>query len=135
MIPTGIHGTNGVPPCISQNNPIMHIIPRLLSGVEALIPSSDDIKRILVFYDQTVKRLLSVRESCSNFCVYILIGLLPIEAYIDIRLLQLLEAVTRLEANHHIKNDFAKRQLAIPEKVRNGIAKLWWLRMVTISKK
>ena len=122
MIPAGIHGTNGVPPCISQNTLVMHVIPRLLSGIEAVIPSSDDIKRISVFYNQTVKRLLSLRESCSNFGAYILMGLLPIEAYIDIRLLQLLGAVTRLEANHPIQMT-AKRQLAIPEKSKGWYTK------------
>lgn len=61
MIPAGIHGANGVLPCISQNTLIMHIIHRLLSGIEAVIPSSDDIKIIAVFYNQTVKHLLSVR--------------------------------------------------------------------------
>jgi len=128
-IPAGIHGTNGTPPFVSRSVMMLYVIPQLLAGIEGVLPTSNDKKRISVFFNQTIKRLMAVRSCCSNAASYLLIGLMPIEAYMDTRILQLFGSVSTLR-NTDPLNEVAKRQLSIPEK-----SKGWFTGALDVAEK
>jgi len=110
----GIHGTNGVSPAVSRRVIQMKITPVLLSGLEAVILTSNERRQIDVFFNQCIRNLQALRKGTSNSAIHLLFGLLPIEAELDRRILQLFGNVTRLEEDNPLRN-VAKRQLASPK--------------------
>jgi hypothetical protein len=61
--------------------------PVLLYGKELLLPSSKPLEQLELFEKRILKQILSLLMSCPNPAVYILTGILPIEAQIHIKAL------------------------------------------------
>jgi hypothetical protein len=81
---SGFHGHNGLDP-----ESLLHIYktPVLLYGKELLLPSSKPLEQLELFEKRILKQILSLLMSCPNPAVYILTGILPIEAQIHIKAL------------------------------------------------
>ena len=62
-------------------------IPVLLYGMELLLPSSKPLEQLELFQKRILKQILSLAMSCLDPAVYILTGILPIEAQIHIKAL------------------------------------------------
>ena len=129
QLPAGIHGTNGVSPTVSRKVIQMYVVPVLLSGLEAVIVDSCQRKQLDVFLNQCVRNLQALRKGTANCALYMLFGLLPVEAELDKRVLQLLGIVTRLDDQAPLKI-IAKRQIASPK-----ISKGWFTMAMLIAQK
>ena len=64
-----------------------YITPVLLYGMELLLPSSKPLEQLEFFQKRILKHILSLPMSCPDPAVYILTGILPIEAPIHIKAL------------------------------------------------
>jgi hypothetical protein len=64
-----------------------YITPVLLSGMELLLPFSKPLEQLELFQKRILKQILSLPMSCPDPAVYILTGILPIQAQIHIKAL------------------------------------------------
>ena len=97
LMPSGLHGENGLSPSASRKIITAYILPRLLYGLEALTLNKSEMASIDRAYKGLLKPLLSLREATADEAVYFLFGLLPAEAELDVRILSLYGGITRLE--------------------------------------
>ena len=81
----GFHEHNGLDPESLLHIYKTYITPVLLYGMELLLPSSKPLEQLELFQKRILKQILSLPMSCPNPAVYILIGILPIEAQIHIK--------------------------------------------------
>ena len=81
----GFHGHNGLDPESLLHIYKTYITPVLLYGMELLLPSSKPLEQLELFQKRILKQILSLPMSCPDPAVYILIGILPIEAQIHIK--------------------------------------------------
>jgi hypothetical protein len=81
----GFHGHNGLDPESLLHIYKTYITPVLLYGMELLLPSSKPLEQLELFQKRILKQILSLPMSCPDPAVYILTGILPIEAQIHIK--------------------------------------------------
>ena len=65
-------------------------------GMELLLPSSKPLEQLELFQKRILKQILSLPMSCPGPAVYILTGILPIEAQIHIKTLTFFNHVCHL---------------------------------------
>ena len=83
----GFHGHNGLHPESILHIYKTYITPVLLYGMELLLPSSKHLEQLELFQKRILKQILSLPMSCSDPAIYILTGIIPIEAQIHIKAL------------------------------------------------
>ena len=87
LLGAGLHGSGGI------NNPTMkkimevYVIPRLLYALESLIVTQKQKEALDVFFRDLLKRLQALPQRTANEAPYLLFGMLPAEALLDIRTL------------------------------------------------
>ena len=81
----GFHEHNGLDPESLLHIYKTYITPVLLYGMELLLPSSKPLEQLELFQKRILKQILSLPMSCPDPAVYILTGILPIEAQIHIK--------------------------------------------------
>ena len=113
LMPAGLHGENGISPNAARKIVISYILPRLLYGLEALTLNKTEVKNLDRAYKNLLKTLLSLRDGTADEAVYFLIGLLPAEAELDVRIFSLFGGITRLDQNHPLLR-LALRQASYP---------------------
>ena len=96
LIPSGLHGENGISPFASRKVMISYVLPRLIYGLEVLVLTKTHIADLERTYCGMLRKLLSLREGTASAAVYLLMGLPPLEAEIHIRLLTTFGAITRM---------------------------------------
>ena len=106
----GLHGRNGLNPVSSRKIWITYIIPRLLHGSEFWTLDSKHIKALECFQRQKLRQLQGLSDRTSNAAVLGLIGIWPVEAEIDRRILTLYRNVA--DAPDSVEHNIALRQLA-----------------------
>ena len=101
-MPSGLHGENGISPHATRKIIVAYILPRLLYGLEALIINKTDIANLDRAYKRLLKSLTALREGTADEVVFILLGLLPAEAELHLRILSLFGSITRLNESHSL---------------------------------
>ena len=129
LMPSGLHGENGISPNASRKIVIAYILPRLLYGLEALILNKTEIASIDRAYKGLLKPLLSLRDATADEAVYFLYGLLPAEAELDMRILSLYGGITRLDQAHPLLH-LALRQATYPPNEKG-----WFSQVFAIARK
>ena len=89
----GLHGKNGLTPKANIHLLQVYILPILLHGLEILLPTDAQLKEAIEFLEDTVRALLSLPGSVANPAVYLLSGLLPIQAKIHLKALALYSSI------------------------------------------
>ncbi|CAC5421539.1 unnamed protein product [Mytilus coruscus] len=87
LLGTGFHVHNGLDPESLLHIYKTHILPVLLYGMELLTPSGKPLEQLGIFQKRMLKQVLSLPTRCPDPAVYILTGILPIEAQIHIKTL------------------------------------------------
>ena len=82
LIGAGLHGLNGVNREISVTLWNLYIKPRLLYGLESIQLSRTDISKLEKYQRDFLCQVQQLQERVASCSVYILTGLLPIEAEI-----------------------------------------------------
>ncbi|MEW8546332.1 MAG: reverse transcriptase family protein [Candidatus Thiodiazotropha sp.] len=112
MMGAGLHGLNGVNPEVSVTMWKIYIRPRLLYGLESIKLSSTDISRLDKYQRDFLRQIQHLPERVAACSVYIMSGLLPIEAEIHKAQLTLFGNIIRQDC---VERDIALRQLAVKD--------------------
>ena len=104
----GFHGINGMNPNTARALLQAYVIPRLLYGIEAVVLTQRQITKLEQYFKTLLKHLQSMADNTADPAVYILIGLLPIEATYDKHLVSLMAAALK----DHFFNKLALSQFA-----------------------
>ena len=110
----GLHGDNGLDPVTSISIMKTYILPILIYSLEVLQPRNSNIHKLEQFQKSLIKRILSLPKNAPEPVLYIISGILPIEAHIDIKCLTLFNNIAR-QPEDATENVLAKRQLNIKE--------------------
>ncbi|CAC5396897.1 unnamed protein product [Mytilus coruscus] len=126
LMGTGLHGENGLDPETSIALLRTYILPILTYGLEIVIPKG----KILTIYNSNkklLKQILSLNINVADPAVYLISGLLPIEAEIHLKILTMFGNITR--ANKKSSEwRLAERQLQIKSMDSNS----WFIDMKKI---
>lgn len=91
----GFHGENGLDPETMIHLFKTYVSPVLLYGMEVSIPKGKYLEQLEKFQKKMIKQLLSISSNTPDPAIYILTGLLPIEAQIHVKALTLFGNVCR----------------------------------------
>ena len=98
-----------------------YVIPRALNGTETMGFMQKQVDRLNRAYVRILKQLQSLPTRCSSAAAYLLIGALPVEAMIHLRILTLLGSISR--CSNQLITGMAIRQLAL----RSISSKSWFV--------
>ena len=79
----GLHGHNGLDPLTSLHLIKTYILPALLYGLEIVQLNKGNIDQLELYQKKLIKQILFVPVKTPGTAMYILSGLLPIEAQLD----------------------------------------------------
>ena len=117
LMGAGLHGLNGTGPKVAKHLIDVYVTPVLLHSLEALILSESDYKSLELFYRTLLRQVQHLPSNCANPAVYLLIGSIPIEGQIHIRMLTFFCSVIRRPS---IGKQVIQRQLAIKDAGSNS---------------
>ena len=125
----GLHGLNGVGPKVSTHMFSVYVHPILTYGLEALILDSKHYQLLEHFYKNVLRKLQHLPENTASPAIYILVGCIPLQGQIHIKILTFFGNLLRNADS--IEYAIIKRQLAIKElssnswtvQIRNTLAK------------
>ena len=112
LMGAGLHGLNGVNPEVSVSLWNLYIQPRLLYGLESIQLSRADISKLEKYQRDFLRQIQHLPERVAACSVYILSGLLPVEAEIHKSQLTLFGNIIRQDC---VERDLAIRQLAVKD--------------------
>ena len=84
----------------------------LLYGLELIMPTKTLLKELKTFQKKIIKQILNIPINTADSAVYILSGLLPIEAQIDKKILTLFNNICRQE-DSSVEKQIAWRQITV----------------------
>ena len=117
----GLHARNGLNPIVSRKIYISFVLPRLLYGSELWMITAKLLCKLETFQINKLKQLQGLPDRTSNIAVRSLLGILPIEAEIDKRVLSLFRNL--INDPDCIEYRICQRQLAM----KNGKSKSWFI--------
>lgn len=127
LMGSGFHGKNGLDPETILTLFITYILPMLTYGLEVLLPTGKNLENLQSYYKKLIKQLLTLPTNIGNPAIYILSGLLPIEAVIELQALSMFGNITRSDRNS-VEWRLAERQLAI----KDHNSKSWFIEIKKI---
>ena len=93
LMGAGLHGINGINPKASRNIIQLFVVPKLLYGLEVLVLSKKQIDQLEIYFKKLLKQIQSLPDNVADPASYLLIGLLPAEAYYDRNLIVMFSMV------------------------------------------
>ena len=87
LMGAGFHGLNGAGTKAVIKQYKVYILPILLYGLEALILRDNEIACLEKYHRQVLRQIQHLPPSTASSDVYLLSGVLPVEAFIHIRIL------------------------------------------------
>ncbi len=110
LMGAGLHGLNGLNPVAATKLYDIYVMPVLLNSLEALILTKGELQKLEDFYRATLKHLQHLPVATANPAVYLLLGVLPLEARIHKKVLTLF--VNILQRAGSVEEQVIRRQLA-----------------------
>ena len=110
LLSAGFHGVNGLDPMTSLSLYKTYIQPVLTYGPEIVQPKQSNLVKLELFQKTILKQILSLPINTLDPTAYILSGLLPVEAIIDIKCMTLFNNICR-QPDNAIEKQLAMRQL------------------------
>ena len=129
LMGAGLHGSNGVAPSSCREMYTVYVIPRLIYGLEAMILKPKHYQMLEQYHRTTLRQLLSLPERTATEAPYLLMGIPPIEALLDIKQLSLFGTIANQPES--ILNQIALRQLATKSFKSNS----WFVNIIKICHK
>ena len=112
LLASGLHGTNGLDPRTAFHLVKIYILPVLLYGLEIIQLNKSQLEQLELYQKKLVKQILSVPTNTRDAAVYILSGLLPVEAQIHKKKLTFFNNVCHQPENS-IEKQLAVRQSSV----------------------
>ena len=110
MMGAGLHGYNGVNPCLSSKLLSTYVYPRYLYGLETVCLRQEEINQLNKYGKKILKFIQHLPDRTADEAVYLLLGEVPIQARIERQALILLASIAR---NGGIERELALRQLSL----------------------
>ena len=129
MMGAGLHGTNGLNPQVSRKIYLTYVLTRMTFGLESMIVTPKQVQTLEKYHRHTLRRLLSLPERVASCAIYLLMGIPPMEAILDIKVLTLFGTIASQEDS--ILRQVALRQLA----TKTLKSRSWFVRIVKIAAK
>ena len=126
----GFHGKNGLDPATSSCLVDTYITPRLLYGLNAANLSKSQITKLSHFHKTLLRQLQGLPQNSALCIIYLLLGTLPLEAFLELSQLSLIGAVARLEWSSPLKQT-AIRQLS----VKTSSSHSWFYKVAAVGSK
>ncbi len=95
LMGAGFHGTNGISPAVTRKIYLTYVIPRLLYGLEALVLLQKHVDSLETYLRKTLRELQSLPPRVAVAGIYLLMGVPPIESFIDRAIVSLLAGIGR----------------------------------------
>ena len=130
LMGSGMHGENGEDPGTGIIMFKTYVMPILLYGLEITLVNSKSISKLQSFHKKTIKHILSLPTNTGDPAIYILSGMLPIEAEIEIRAITLLGNIL-CGSKNTTEWKITERQL----KIKNLESNSWFIAMRKICMK
>ena len=129
LFASGLHGHNGLDPQTTIHLIRIYILPVLLYGLEIILLNKSQLDRLELYQKKLLKQVLSVPVNTPDAAVYILTGLLPIEAQIHKKILIFFNNVCN-QSRDSIEKRLAIRQTTVKILKSNSwfidVKKLLW---------
>lgn len=87
LMSAGFHGHNGLNPETTLHLTRIYVLPTLLYGLEILVPKGKHLQILDNYLKSLLKQQLHLPKSTADPVIFILSGLLPVEAQLDIQIL------------------------------------------------
>ncbi|CAC5382256.1 unnamed protein product [Mytilus coruscus] len=130
LMGVGLYGENGLDSQTSMSIMNTYIIPIMLYGLEIVIPRGRCLETLNIQFKKILKQLLSLPKTVADPVIYIISGMLPVEAQIDVKILTFYGNITRQEKSS-IEWQLAERQLNVKSINMNPISKYQWKSEIT----
>ena len=108
----GFHGNSGLDPETLIHLFRTYISPLLLYGMELIIPQSAQLEQLEKFQKKMLKQLLSLPINTPDPAIFILTGILQVEAQIHIKSLSFFNNICN-KPETSVEKKLARRQLAV----------------------
>ncbi|XP_063427215.1 uncharacterized protein LOC134710750 [Mytilus trossulus] len=108
LMSAGMHGENGLDPSTAIQLFKTFVQPILTYGLEVILPTSNNLLKLEKFQKKILKQILSIPISAPDPSVYIMSGILPIEAQIDQKSLNLFNNICN-QNEEHLEKKIARR--------------------------
>ena len=112
LFSSGFHGYNGLDVDTMLHLYKIYTLPVLLYGLELILPQGPQLEQLEIAQKRLLKQILALPNSVADIAVYILTGILPIEAQMHIQALGLFNNVCR-QAEDSSEKALARRQLIV----------------------
>ena len=122
LLGAGFHGHNGLDIETMIHLYKIYISPVLLYGLELILPTTTTLALVENFQKKILKQILSLPTSVADVTIYILTGILPIEAQLHIRALGLFNNICN-QPDDSIEKSLARRQLLL----KNDQSSSWFV--------
>jgi hypothetical protein len=101
LMGAGLHGTNGINVPTCRKMITTYVIPRLAFGLEAMILSKKHREMMEVYYRSVLKHVQTLPDRVANEAPYLMMGLPPIEATLDIKTITFFGTIARTDRRLH----------------------------------
>ena len=91
----GLHGNDGVNPILSARMISTFVMPRYLHGLEAVVLKKTDVTKLHMYQKRILKKTQHLPDRTADEAVFLLAGVLPVEAVIDKLRLNMFGAIVR----------------------------------------
>lgn len=129
LLATGLHGSDSLDPESTIHLLKTYVLPILTYGLEILQLNKAQMLKIEKFQKKIVKQILRLPQNTGDAAVYILSGLLPIEAIIDRKILTFFYSIC-LQDSSSVERRLAIRQLTVKTQDSNswfiGVKQVLW---------
>jgi hypothetical protein len=115
LMGAGVHGVNGLSPAVSNHIIKIYVIPRLLYGLDAVVLSKKQRDELNNYHRHLLRQIQGLPPNTACETIYILLGEIPVEGELDIRILTLYGAICRAEENELLQQ-LSTRQLSSDNK-------------------
>ncbi|CAC5405005.1 unnamed protein product [Mytilus coruscus] len=130
LMGAGLHGRNGLDPETVITLLNTYVMPILTYGLEILLPKGSNFDTIHQFHKKIIKQILSLSQQIADPAIYILSGMLSIEAEIHLKALTLFGNITRANKTS-VECRLAERQLQL----KSHSSKSWFIEIKKICLK
>ena len=113
LMGAGFCGARGLNPVVTREMVSLYITPRMLYGLETQILNRTQINILEDFYRSMLRQLQALPQHVAKEAIYLLLGMLPLEAILDMRTLKLLQKIA--SDPDSLLYQIAERQLAVKD--------------------
>ncbi|XP_045215288.2 uncharacterized protein LOC123565485 [Mercenaria mercenaria] len=121
LMGAGLHGHNGLDHETSITLYRVYVLPVLTYGIELFTPSQKQIEVLERFHKKSLKQILSLPMNTADPSVYILSGLLPMEALYHLKVLNFFNNICNQKSDSTEREIF-ERQIMVKSNKSNSWA-------------